>query len=304
MTASHLNKPSMLTRPTLKSFRRPLIYLAVVVLLLETLAPLAWMFISSISEGQELLSSPPHWIPDTPTLYRYDSILLEGRTSFRGLEVESPAAAFLKGMANSVIVALSTTLACLIIGVPAAYAIARFRIRGKNALLLGLMSLQMLPAIATVIPMFYIIRFLGLEDSKTSLIITYSGFTVIYIVWVMTGYIRSLPVELEEAARLDGCTNLGALLRIVLPIALPGMVAVGILSFLTAWNEFLFALVLTHSSAAKTLPVMVSEFSTQFGVDYGMMMTGGFLASLPPVILAVAFQRHLVGGLAAGSVKG
>jgi multiple sugar transport system permease protein len=162
----------------------------------------------------------------------------------------------------------------------------------------------MLPAIATVIPLFYIVRLLQLADKPVSLIIAYSGFTLSYVVWVMTGYINNLPREMEEAAQIDGCNHLQAMWHISIPLALPGMIAVGTFSFLMAWNEFLYALVFTFTEASKTIPVVISEFGDKFGLDYGLYMTGGFIASLPPVILALVFQRYLVSGLAAGAVKG
>ncbi|MCS6847783.1 MAG: carbohydrate ABC transporter permease [Anaerolineae bacterium] len=283
---------------------RILMYASAALVVLETIAPLAWMFISSISEGRELLSMPPRWLPERPTLERYESLFITGRVSLLGATTSSPAGTMLRGLYNSLLIAGVTTAVCLMFGLLTSYATARFRFVGRQAFLFGILALQMLPAIATVIPLFFIFRMIGLVDSPLSLIITYSGFTITYIVWVMTGYIRSLPIELEEAALIDGATRLGAFLRITAPLALPGIVAVGILSFLTAWNEFLFALILSHSLGSKTLPVIISEFSTQFGLDYGMIMTGGVIASLPPVLLALFFQRYLVQGLTAGSVKG
>jgi multiple sugar transport system permease protein len=162
----------------------------------------------------------------------------------------------------------------------------------------------MLPAIATVVPLFAMFQRLQLTDTLLGLVLTNSGVAVTYIIWVMSAYVRTLPVELEEAARIDGTSRFGAYLRITLPLAAPGIVAAGTLSFLLAWNEFLFALVLSFTTNSKTMPVAISEFATRFGLDYGMMMTGGVLASLPPVLLAMVFQRYLVQGLAGGAVKG
>jgi multiple sugar transport system permease protein len=148
------------------------------------------------------------------------------------------------------------------------------------------------------------IREAGLMDTYTALIMLYSTFTITYIVWVMNSYFKSLPKEIDEAALIDGAGRLRALFGVVLPLALPGLVAVGLLSFLTAWNEFLFALIFANSPDIKPIPVAVSEFSTQWGIDYGMMATGGVLASIPPVLLAVVFQRYLLQGLTSGAVKG
>lgn len=140
--------------------------------------------------------------------------------------------------------------------------------------------------------------------STVGLILLYSTFTLAWVIWIMVGYVESLPTELEDAARVDGCSRLRALVSVILPLSLPGLVATGALAFLNAWNEFLLALIFTNSLNAKTVPVVISEFSTQFGLEYGMMMAGGVLASLPPVILALLFQRYIVSGLASGGVKG
>lgn len=284
--------------------RRVAVYLGALMLLVWTFAPLYWMFITSISPGVEILSSPPHWIPENPTFERYQSVFSAADVSFRGTTVQSPAAAFISGLINSVIVAGATTILSLVLGLVAAFAFARLRFRFNATLLFSIMALQMLPAIATVVPIFAIFQRLQLSDTLFGLILTNSGIAVTYIIWVMTSYVRTLPVELEEAARIDGTSHFGAFLRITLPLAAPGIVAAGTLSFLLAWNEFLFALVLSFTTSSKTMPVAISEFSTRFGLDYGMIMTGGVLASIPPVLLAMAFQRFLVQGLAGGAVKG
>ena len=287
--------------PVVKSV---LIYLAALFLLIETLAPMVWMVISSISPSVDLLSSPPHWIPQQPTFDRYLSILSSAEVGFRGSMVEGPAGAFLQGLLNSLIVATTTMIVGLVLGLLAAFAFARLRFRFSTSLLMGIMALQMLPAIATVVPLFALFQRIHLTDTLAALILTNSGIAVTYIIWVMTAYVRALPVELEDAARIDGTSHFGAYLRISLPLAIPGIVASGTLSFLNAWNEFLFALVMSFTPAAKTMPVVISEFSTRFGLDYGMMMTGGVLASIPPVLIAAFFQRYLVQGLSAGAVKG
>ena len=295
----------MKTRRFRKTIGRAFIYLAVLVLVVETLAPFVWMFISSISEGQELLNMPPHWIPEKPTFKRYAAIFFPQfmEKDPEALQITS-ISVFARSMWNSFLVASVTMVICLALGMLASYALSRLRLGGRNVILMSIISLQMLPAIATVIPLFYVVRLLELSDKPIALIIAYSGFTVTYVVWVMTGYINNLPQEMEEAALIDGCNHLQAMWHISIPLALPGMVAVGTFSFLMAWNEFLYALVFTFTEASKTIPVVISEFGDKFGLDYGLYMTGGFIASLPPVILALVFQRYLVSGLAAGAVKG
>lgn len=292
------------SRSGVRLLRSVLIYGAALLVVIETLAPVYWMIVTSVSDGKDLLNPLPHWIPEHPTLSRYEAIFSAGQVALWSGTTNSPGAAFLRGVLNSLIVAGSTTLICLFFGLLTAYAMSRLRFRGKRVLMLSMLAVQMLPAIALVIPLFFIIRLLDLVDKPAALILTYSGFTITYAVWVLTSYLNGLPYELEEAAFLDGCSRLQALRFVTFPLAVPGLIAVGIFSFLVAWNEFLYALVFTYTSAAKTLPVIISEFSTQFGLDYGMVMTGGVIASVPPILLALVFQRYIVSGLSAGAIKG
>lgn len=281
-----------------------LVAAGVALLVLWTLAPVYWMIVTSISPGKDLLTPVPHWIPQDPTLVRYQGIFSSGQVALLSGTTNSPGMAILQGVLHSLFVAVATTLLCLFFGQLAAYAMSRLQFRGKRALMLSLIAAQMLPAIALVIPLFFIVRTLGLVDTPLALVLTYSGFTIPYVVWVMTGYLDGIPFELEEAALLDGCSRLQTMVFVTLPLAVPGLVAVGIFSFLIAWNEFLYALTFTYTSASKTLTVVISEFSTQFGLDYGMVATGGVIASVPPVVLALFFQRYIVSGLSAGAVKG
>jgi multiple sugar transport system permease protein len=267
--------------------------IAALLIVAETLAPFLWMIISSFSNEVELVSVPPHWIPEQITLDRYAPLLTGGAVSYRGTgQVDAPARAFLQ-----------STL-CLVLGALAAYVFSRFRFRFKTPLLFTTLAVQMIPTITLVIPLYFVMKGLGLMDTYLGLILLYSTFTLAWVIWIMVGYFATLPTELEDAARVDGCSRLRALVAVILPLSLPGLVATGALAFLNAWNEFLFALIFTNSLGSKTLPVVISEFSTQFGLEYGMMMAGGVLASLPPVLLALLFQRHIVSGLAAGGVKG
>lgn len=283
---------------------RALLYAAVLAIVVETLAPFLWLVDSSISTQSELLSLPPHWIPLHPTLERYQSILFSAQVSFRGMTISSPAGAFKQAMLSSIIVAGTTTVVCLVCGTLASYAFARLRLPGKKWLMTVIIAVQMLPPIAMVIPLYFMIRAMGLMNTYAALILLYSTFTITYIVWVMNGYFQTVPREIDEAALIDGCGRLAALFRVILPVALPGLVAVGVLSFLTAWNEFLFALIFTSTPSVTPIPVAVAQFSTQWGIDYGMMTTGGVLASIPPVVLAIFFQRYLLRGMTSGAVKG
>lgn len=288
-----------------KHVRTVLIYILAVVVAVETLAPFAWMVISSISTQAELISVPPHWIPEEPTLATYKALLSGSAIDYRGTgEVSAPIEAFGRALLNSFVIATATTILCLTLGTVAAFAFARFRFRFKTSLYFLILAVQMIPSISLVVPLYLLLQRLNLLDSYFGMTLVYSTFTVAFVIWVMTGYLLSIPRELEDAARIDGCTRFQSLWQIVLPLTRPGLIATGALAFLTAWNEFLFALLFTNTLSAKTLPVVISEFSTQFSLEYGLMMTGGVLASLPPVLLAIAFQRHILAGLTAGGVKG
>lgn len=286
-------------------YRRIAIHVLAVAVVIETLGPFAWMLISSVSTQAELLSTPPHWIPEHPTLATYQALLTGAAIAYRGVgDVSAPIQAFGRALLNSVIIASSTTVLCLAAGTLAAFAFATFRFRFKNGLYFLILAVQMIPSISLVLPLYLLMRTLGLLDSFLGMVLVYSTFTVAFVIWVMTGYLQTIPRELFQAARIDGCSRLGALWRVILPLTRPGLIATATLAFITAWDEFLFALLFTSTLSAKTLPVVISEFSTQFSLEYGLMMTGGVLASIPPVVLAFLFRRQLVSGLTAGAVKG
>jgi multiple sugar transport system permease protein len=161
----------------------------------------------------------------------------------------------------------------------------------------------MLPPIMILVPLYTIMRDLRLMDTRLGLIIVYSALIMPFAVWILRGYFQSIPHELEDAARIDGCTRLGALIRVVLPLSAPGLVATALFCFLASWEEFLLALVFTSSPAAKTIPIAIAEFTGRHAIDYGMMAAGGVIAAIPPILMALVFQRYLISGLTSGAVK-
>lgn len=280
-----------------KIVKRILLYGAVLLVVLWTVAPLLWMFISSIIPGREMLESSGRILPSALTFERYATIFgVSG-------EASAQAAVFRRAIFNSVIVAGTSTAISVLLGSLAAYAFSRLIFTGKKALLFLAMFFQLLPPIALLVPYYVIGSRAGMIDKLITLIIIDTNFILAYVIWVLNGYYKSIPVELEDAGRIDGCTWFGVYRRIIIPTAAPGFVAVGALSFLMAWDEFLYALVFTQSDSAKTIPVAVSEFSTKFGVDYGMMMTSGVVATIIPLCLALFFQKYIVSGLTSGAVK-
>lgn len=274
------------------------LYLSMVLVLLAIFAPLAWLFISSISPRSELLSVPPHWWPENPSLHNYLDILAPSEETGRA------AKDFRSAVFNSIFISGSVTVISLAVGTLAAYAYARLDFPFRQKGLVIYMGLRMLPAISIVMPLYVILRDYSLLNTRLGLILVYLSFVLPFVIYVMTSFFQSIPPELEAAARVDGCTRLGALWRIILPVSSPGLVATGIFAFLLSWDEFFFALLFTSTSAAKTVPVAIAEFTGRHAVDFSAQATGGILAAIPPVVLALIFQRYIVQGLTAGSLKG
>lgn len=279
-----------------RSLRRILLYLTVAAIAIWTISPYLWLVISSLSYKIDLLTVPLRWIPPRLTLENYISLFI-----MRGSESVS-ARLFFQSLRNSAIISLSVMVICLILGTLAAYALARLRFKGSNAMVLTMMATQLAPPIVLVVPMYVIMRRLDLIDKHIGLIIIDISIVLPLVIWLMRGYFASIPSELEDAARIDGCTHLGALVRVILPLAGPGLVSVMIFAFIAAWNEYLYAFIFTNVQA-KTLPVLIGEFSTKLGLEYLRIAAAGVLASLPPVLLALGFQRFIIRGLTAGAIK-
>ncbi|GAB4573418.1 MAG: carbohydrate ABC transporter permease [Anaerolineae bacterium] len=274
------------------------LYFCMAVVLAAIFAPLAWLVISSISPRAELLSVPPHWWPENPTLQNYIDVIAPGEDTSRA------AQDYRFALGNSIVVAGSVTLISLTVGTLAAYAYARLEFPFRRSGLIAYMGLRMLPAISVALPLYVILRDNRLLNTRIGLVLVYLSFVLPFVIYVMTNFFHSIPPELEDAARVDGCTRLSALWRVILPISRPGLVATGVFAFLLAWDEFFFALLYTSTPVAKTVPVAIAEFTGRHAIDFSAQATGGVLAAIPPVVLALIFQRYIVRGLAAGSVKG
>lgn len=281
-----------------KVLNRVFLFVLTIPVLLFIFMPVAWLVISSISEKSELLSIPMHWIPQQPTYENYIDILNPG-----------PAASdvsknFMEVMRNSFLVAISVTVICLLVGSLAAYAMVRMRFPFQRALLLGILGTRMIPEVSLVIPLYIIATRLGLYDTPWVLIATYLSFAVPFAIWILASFFETVPVEMEEAAIIDGCSRLRILFNIVMPISGPGIVATAIFVFLMCWDEFFFALIFTSTIAAKTMPVAIAEFVGRHTIDITAMMAGGVFAALPPVLLSLVFQRYIVSGMTTGAIKG
>lgn len=274
---------------------RVLIHTCALLVSVVILAPFAWMVVASISTPGDLIARPYQWWPRDATLSRYADIL-HGGTDVAG--------AFRQSIVNSTIVAGSTVVVSTVVGVLGGYAFAMLRFRFRRVTLLVFLVTYMLPPIALLIPLYLMLSALGLINTRLGLIVVYCAYVTPFVLWILANYFLTLPPELEEAARVDGCSRLGALWRVMLPIARPGLFATIMFAFLLAWDEFLYALIFTSTGAAKTIPVAIADFSGRYDTDFGLVASGGLIASVPPVLLAIAFQRYVVGGLAGGAVKG
>ena len=275
---------------------RIFIHVAAIVVSLVILAPFYWLFIASVASPADLLARPLRFIPDHISFHRYQDIFTS-----RG---DNVSAAFREAFVNSLIVASGTVLISVSVGIFGAYAISRLRFRARQPIVLVFLSTYMVPPIALVIPLYLVMVRLHLLDTRLGLIVVYCSFTAPFVIWIMGNFFQTIPKDLEDAAQVEGCTRIGALFRVILPLARPGLLATVLFAFLIAWDEFLYALIFTSTPASKTIPVAIAEFTGRYETDFGLQAAGGVLAALPPVLIAIVFQKYIVGGLSRGAVKG
>lgn len=281
-----------------KFFQKLFLFLLTIPVLFFIFFPILWLVSASLSTQVELFAIPMHWIPQHPTLQNYLDII------FPSLATSSVPRTFAVAILNSVKIASSVTAICIVIGSLAAYALVRIPFRFNRTIQLGIIATRMIPEVSLILPLFIIASSLKLINKPIVLIITYLSFALPYAIWMMVAFFQTVPVELEDAARLDGCTRLGILFRVVMPISVPGLVSTAMFTFLLAWDEFFYALIFTSTLSAKTAPVAIAEFVGRYAVNITGMMAGGIIVALPPVILAFIFQRYIVSGMTAGGVKG
>ncbi|MCK2035965.1 carbohydrate ABC transporter permease [Microbacterium sp. SSW1-49] len=251
--------------------------------------PVLWMLSSSFKSNTQIFELPPRLVTDTFSFDAYVAIFTNPET--------------MRFFLNSYIVAGSVTILTLIVAIQAAYAFSRFEFRGKRILNVVIVSVQAVPPITLLIPYFGLMVALGLYNSYAGLILTYMVFTLPYAIIMMTGYFNTLPKELDEAVRVDGAGSMTALWRILVPISVPGIVSVGIYTFMIAWNEYLFALTLTRTIDMRTVPIGIQLLMGQHSYEWNQIMAMSVLGSIPVLILFLFFQRYFISGLTAGSVK-
>jgi multiple sugar transport system permease protein len=286
--------------------RQTLIYVLVIVVLVYALAPFAWLILSGLMPRWELLSFPPHWIPEDLTIDNFKYLFFEAPPPAPGqkvIEITKKPSEYIHGLKNSVVIAFSVTSLSLFFGSLAAYSLARIRWPGKQVYILALIAMRMIPGIGTYIPSYIIFSRLRLIDTTFLLVVLETAYLLPFTMFILYGVFQAIPMEIEDAAFIDGCSRLQTLYRIIWPLATPGLVAGGTFAFLGSWNSFFTPLVFAQNRA-KTFPVVVSELVTNVDADYTAIAAGGVFACIAPVILALAFQRYIVQGLTTGALKG
>ena len=272
--------------------RRIAMYGLVVLAVIAAVLPVYWMLTISLKSEVDQFAVPPKWLIFQPTLTHYHDAFVER--------------SFGKYLLTSGFAAVLSTLFAVVLGTLAAYALSRFRLRHKlnTRLSLWILSTRMFPPIVTAIPLFLMMRDVRLLDTVAALIIVYTAFNLPFVVWMMRGFFNEIPRDLEDAARVDGDSRLGALRRVLLPLVAPGLAATAVFCLIISWNEFLFALTLTQTDSAMTLPVGIAGRVTQYEIKWGVMSAAGVVAMVPILVFALAVQRYLVRGLSLGAVKG
>ncbi len=270
--------------------KQSLFYALVTVIVVIAVFPFYYAIITSLKPGSSLFDIS-YW-PKVVTFSNYEGVLSRG--------------SFLRNLGNSVMIASIVVAISLLLAVTASYALARVRFRGRGLLLLTILSVSMFPQIAVLAGLFELIRFVGIFNTPFALIFSYMIFTLPFTVWVLTTFMRDLPVEIEEAAIVDGASSWVIVTQVFMPLMWPALVTTGLLAFIAAWNEFLFALTFTSSNSQRTVPVAIALLSgdSQFEIPWGSIMAASVIVTVPLVVLVLIFQRRIISGLTAGGVKG
>jgi len=263
-------------------------------MVLYTAVPMAWMVLTSIKSGFAAMQFPPQWWPAEPTLDAYQRLLDPGNPI---------GADFLRYFWNSLFVSVTTTILAVAVAVPAAYAFSRFSFPGRTFLFFSVLLRNMFPAVIFLVPLFILMRWLGLVNTHGSLILTYLTFGLPLAIWLLRGFYDNIPIQLEQAARIDGATRFQAFLLIVMPLSTPGIIATAIYSFIGAWNEYIYAYTFLSKNEQMTLPVGIQRFFGENTTDWPGLMAASFMMSVPVVVLFLVLQRYFVRALTEGAVK-
>lgn len=269
---------------------RALVYAGAIGLAAQAILPLLWMLATSLKPPREVFATPPTLIPAAPTLENFTRLL--GQT------------AFLAYFLNSVTVAGLTVILTMAVAAAGAYSLTRFAFPGRESIARLILCTYMFAPIMIVVPIYILARRLGIVDTHTALVLSYSSFCLPFSLWLLRAFFQSIPLELEEAAQVDGAGRVRALIYIVAPLALPGLIATSIFTFTLAWNDYIFTRILIVSDELKTLPVGVQDLFSAAVVDWGLVMAAGMLITIPALAFFMAVQRHLVAGWGTGGLKG
>ena len=268
---------------------RVLAYVILCIGAVAVLVPVLWMISTAFKPDNELFTTPPRWIPSEITF-----------EAFARVWSDYPFAQY---FGNSIWIVGVATAVSVFFSAFAGYGMARFNFRGKGTFLVFLLMTQMFPSIMLLIPYYKIIQSVGLINTHSALIITYISFTIPFCSWMMLGYFKAIPRELDEAASIDGLSRVRTFFQVVLPLALPGVAATAIFSFITGWNEYMFALVLTQTEDMKTLAVGIGQMVGQYKILWNDLMAASLFAVIPVILVFIFLQRYLISGLTAGAVK-
>jgi multiple sugar transport system permease protein len=282
--------------------RKVVLYTLAIGFALYLVVPFYWIVNMSFMHEVDAASVPPHFLPDNPTLANYLSFV--NPSTKQALVGSNAVGDTPYAVLNSLVVAFSTAIVNLVLGTFAAYSFSRIQFRGSQVLLIVYLLTRMVPGIAIIIPFYLVMRTLDLLDTYGALILSYTTFALPITIWILKDYFRTVPRELEDAARVDRCGWFRMMWTVFLPISAPGLVAAAIFSFMTAWNEFMFALFMTSTISSQTIPVIAANFATDLNTQVTLMAAAGVLAVVPPLVLVLICQRLIVQGMAAGSVKG
>ncbi|QOG05473.1 carbohydrate ABC transporter permease [Aureimonas sp. OT7] len=265
------------------------VHLPVLAIVLIALGPFLWLILTSLTPSADIAARGVALTPQGWSIDNYTRLIEQ--TSFLG------------NMGHSLIVALGTVVVGLVVSVTAAYAFSRFRFIGRRALMLQFLLVNMFPVVLLILPLFIIMRKIGILDTHVGLILANATTAIPFAVWMLTSYVNAIPKSLDEAAMIDGCSRLKALRRVILPLAVPGIISTGIYIFITAWNEYLYALTLGGRNV-RTVTVAIQTLIGEYQIEWGLLAAGGVVGALPATLLFLLVQRRLVGGLTQGAVKG
>ncbi|WP_417581023.1 carbohydrate ABC transporter permease [Pelagibacterium sp.] len=284
------------TRTIEQPWQRWLIRLGVFIAMAILCVPGLWVVLTAFRPNIEILARPPVWIPERWTLDNFQRLF--------GLTANQQGLPVAQYFINSLVISLTSTAVAIFVGMAGGYAFARYRFKGKGALFLGFMLSRTVPGVALSLPLFVLWSRIGLIDTQFGLILVYMAINIPFTIWLTDGFFRQIPADLSEAAQIDGCTRWQAFWKVEFPLARSGLASAAIFAFLTSWNEYALASQLTRTTASKTMPVGLMDFTAQFTVDWTGMSAMAVLIIIPALVLTYIVQKHLIAGLTFGGVKG